>query len=56
MQMRARYGDLKIGEAEYLKRIDGLVVGDNPRQGVALRGKFYHPDMNFQFDLLKDGL
>lgn len=51
MEMRARYGDLKVGEAEYLRRIDGLVVGENPRQGVALRGKFYHPDMNFQFDV-----
>ena len=51
MQMRARYGDLKIRESEYLRRIDGLVLGENPRQGVALRGKFYHPDMNFQFDV-----
>jgi len=50
-EMRARHGELKIGEAEYLRRIDGLVVGENPRQGVALRGKFYHPDMNFQFDV-----
>lgn len=50
-EMRARYGELKVGESEYLQRIDGLVVGENPRQGVALRGKFYHPDMNFQFDV-----
>ncbi len=54
IEMRARYGDLKVGEAEYLSRIDGLVVGENPRAGVALRGKFYHPDMNFQFDVPQD--
>jgi predicted Zn-dependent protease len=51
LEMRQKYGDLKVGEAEYLRRIDGLVVGENPRQGVALRGKFYHPDLDFQFDV-----
>ncbi len=51
MEMKLKYGDLKVGESEYLKRIDGLVVGENPRQGVALRGKFYHPDLDFQFDV-----
>jgi len=51
VEMRQKYGELKVGEAEYLRRIDGLVVGENPRQGVALRGKFYHPDLDFQFDV-----
>lgn len=49
--MRSRYGELKVGEAEYLRRIDGLVVGINPRHGFTLKGAFYHPDMNFQFDI-----
>jgi len=51
VEMRSKYGDLKVGEAEYLKRIDGLIVGENPRQGIVMRGKFYHPDMGLQFDV-----
>ena len=50
-EMRNRYGELKVGEAEYLRRIDGIVVGTNPRQGFTNRGVFYHPDMNFQFSI-----
>jgi predicted Zn-dependent protease len=34
-----------------LSRIDGLVVGDDPRQGFVEEGRFYHPDLRFQFDV-----
>ena len=51
LEMRQKYGDLKVGETEYLRRIDGLVVGENPRQGFVLRGKFYHPALDFQFSI-----
>ena len=51
LEMRQKYGDLKVGETEYLRRIDGLVVGKNPRQGFVLRGKFYHPALDFQFSV-----
>lgn len=37
-----------LGESEYLKHIDGIVVGDNPREGFARNGVFYHPDLRFQ--------
>lgn len=50
-EMRRRYGELRVGEDEYLRRIDGIVVGVNPRQGFTNRGVFYHPDMNFQFPI-----
>ncbi len=50
-EMKTKYGETKVGEAEYLRRIDGLVLGENPRKGVSLRGKFYHPDMNFEFNV-----
>ncbi len=33
---------------EYLNRIDGLVYGDNPRQGFFRGGLFLHPDLRFQ--------
>jgi predicted Zn-dependent protease len=33
----------------YLRRIDGIVFGDDPRQGFVEGGYFYHPDLRFQF-------
>jgi predicted Zn-dependent protease len=33
----------------YMKMIDGIVYGDNPREGFARDGKFYHPELKFQF-------
>ncbi|MCH6256406.1 M48 family metalloprotease [Puniceicoccaceae bacterium K14] len=43
----------KKGEAEYYAKIDGLVVGEDPRQGYLSDGIFYHPEMEFQFQLLE---
>lgn len=34
---------------EYLEVIDGVVFGDDPRQGYVKDGLFIHPDMSFQF-------
>jgi predicted Zn-dependent protease len=33
----------------YLRKIDGLTFGDDPRQGYVKDGIFYHPDLRFQF-------
>jgi len=46
--------DLKINRDVYLRHIDGLVYGDDPRQGYAEDGVFYHPDMKFQFPVPAD--
>ena len=35
----------------YLARIDGLVFGDDPRQGFVENGTFYHPGMRFRFSV-----
>jgi predicted Zn-dependent protease len=37
-----------VGEDEYLRRIEGIVVGDDPREGFARNGVFYHPTLRFQ--------
>lgn len=37
-----------VGEEEYLKHINGMVVGENPREGFARNGVFYHPELRFQ--------
>lgn len=34
----------------YMKAIDGIVYGDNPREGFTEEGVFYHPELKFQFD------
>lgn len=52
--LEAHPGQLRIGEAEYMARIDGLVYGDNPRQGFFEEGVFYHPDLRFRFSVPSD--
>ena len=37
-----------VGEEEYLKHIEGIVVGEDPREGFAANGTFYHPELRFQ--------
>lgn len=37
----------KTDRADYLRRIDGLVFGENPREGVVRGNQFIHPDMRF---------
>lgn len=40
----------RIGEDEYLAKIDGLVYGDNPRDGYFEANSFIHPDLEFRLD------
>ncbi len=40
---------LKVNRPSYLETIDGLVFGDDPRQGFVEKGKFYHPQLRFVF-------
>ena len=40
--------DATVGRARYLRAIDGLIYGKNPRQGFFRDGVFYHPDLRFQ--------
>ena len=39
-----------VGRERYLEKIDGLIVGPNPRDGYTEGNRFYHPDLKFQFD------
>lgn len=34
---------------QYMKTIDGMVYGNNPREGFTRDGYFYHPDLKFKF-------
>ncbi len=40
---------LAVKQEPYLRQVDGMVYGENPRQGFVENGVFYHPDMAFQF-------
>jgi predicted Zn-dependent protease len=41
--------DPKVDRESYLRKIDGLVFGDDPRQGYVAENVFYHPLLRFQF-------
>lgn len=38
-----------VGRDEYLRMIDGMVYGEDPRQGFVENNAFYHPELKFQF-------
>ncbi len=38
----------------YLRRIDGIVYGEDPRQGYVENSKFYHPELKFEFPIPTD--
>jgi predicted Zn-dependent protease len=53
-EVEARLANIELppnplrGRAEYLRRIDGLVYGVNPRNGFFREGLFLHPDLRFR--------
>jgi predicted Zn-dependent protease len=40
---------LKINRDDYLRRIHGLMYGEDPNEGYVEGGIFYHPQLKFQF-------
>jgi len=42
---------LRVERDEYLMNIDGLVYGDNPRQGMIEDDVYYYPEMNLQLQI-----
>ena len=53
-RQRLGKGDLEVRREEYLRFMDGLVFGEDPRQGYVEEGIFYHPVLRFQFPLPPD--
>lgn len=50
-QQKIDYKPLGKTRYDYFKRIDGLVYGDDPRQGFVENNTFYHPQLRFQFPI-----
>lgn len=53
-QQKMGLTNLKIDRNEYLRRIDGLVFGEDPRQGYVENNVFYHPALRFRFPVPAD--
>ena len=41
----------KINRESYLKIIDGLILGEDPKQGFVEKNIFYHPGLKFEFSI-----
>ena len=41
--------DPEVNRNRYLRMIDGMVYGEDPRQGYVEQNTFYHPELKFQF-------
>ncbi len=42
-------GQLNVGRESYLRMLEGLPYGEDPRQGFVEGGVFYRPDLKFRF-------
>jgi len=45
---------LAVRNEPYLRKVDGMIYGENPRQGFVENGVFYQPEMAFQFAIPAD--
>ncbi len=43
-----------VNREGYLRMIDGIVYGEDPRQGYVENWTFYHPELKFQFPVPRD--
>jgi len=43
--------ELEVDRQNYLKMIDGIVYGEDPKQGFVENNVFYHPVLRFQFGI-----
>lgn len=44
------YANSRVNRVEYLRLLDGMVFGENPRLGYFTGNRFLHPDLRFQLD------
>lgn len=48
-QQKLNNTDWKVNQDSYLKMIDGIIYGEDPRQGFVEGTTFYHPELLFKF-------
>lgn len=44
-------GNYIINRDKYLRMIDGIIYGPDPKQGFVENNRFYHPELKFQFPI-----
>jgi predicted Zn-dependent protease len=50
VQLAAQYpSGTEVGRDQYLSVLEGMVLGENPRNGFFENGRFYQPDLRIQF-------
>jgi predicted Zn-dependent protease len=50
-QRKLNQKDLIINRDIYLREVDGLIFGDDPRHGYIEENVFYHPGLHFEFPI-----
>ncbi|MBN3519913.1 M48 family metalloprotease [Algoriphagus lutimaris] len=53
-QQKSKMTEFEINRDSYLRKIDGLIVGEDPKQGFVENNTFYHPVLKIQFPLPTD--
>ena len=48
--LKLNLNSLSVNEANYLDAVDGMVFGQNPRDGFFRDRHFYQPDMEFEYE------
>lgn len=48
-QAKVQQTNFAVNKDDYLKKINGIIVGEDPRQGYVENAMFYHPQLKFQF-------
>lgn len=44
------YSQELVGQEQLYNVLNGMIIGENPREGFVDNNTFYHPDLAFQFD------
>jgi predicted Zn-dependent protease len=52
-KLAAGRSDFIVNRDEYLQRIDGIIYGDNPEQGIVRGNVFLHPGLRFRVEYPK---
>lgn len=50
-KQKLNLNDPEINRNSYLRRIEGLIYGEDPKQGFVENNNFYHPVLKFQFPI-----
>ena len=53
-QQKSKMTEFAVNRDSYLRKIDGLIVGEDPKQGFVENSAFYHPILKIQFPIPSD--